>query len=387
MRILFINSIFPNPVEPNKGNFIVKNIAAYPAEAEVTVIAPVPLFLGFRRGKKSVSIPHQDTIRCNGRQVSVHRPRFILFPRNILRVFIPLLEYLFILPSTIHIYSSWRFDLIHANFASPDGIAATLISKKLKVPLIITEHQASLEQLLAIPYLRKQMLTAYKHASRVICVSERTKQIVLNANPRQPNLVVIPNGVDFSRFQLRTKQPKPERLIYIGYLIPHKGVHVLLSALAQLKESGITPELSIVGSGAYLAELKRHCQQLALNEQVSFLGEKNALQVAQLLSEHDAMVHPSFIESFGIVLVEAMASGLPVVTTYNGGAESIVTPETGIMVPINDATALARGIVQLYANWDSYQPEAIRAYAQSRFSISIVADKTIETYKEVLCRQ
>ncbi len=387
MRILFINSIFPNPCEPTKGNFIVKNIAAYPIDIEVKVIAPVPFFLGFRRGKSSTTIPNQEMIRCGEKQVEVFRPRFMLLPRNILRVFIPYFEYLLIYKTVKRIYLHWKFDLIHANFASPDGIAAALIAKKMKVPLIVTEHQADLQHLLTFPYLKKQMLHAYKYASKVICVSERTKQTILKANPQLQNLGVIPNGVDFSRFQLRTKQAKPQRLIYIGYLVPHKGVQVLLKALALLKESGVTPVLSIVGSGNYLAELKNLCSELGLNQQVSFLGEKDALQVAKLLAEHDAMVHPSFIESFGIVMVEALACGIPVVSTFNGGAEEIITPQTGILVAVNDAQALAEGIMKLFNNWENYRPEELRAYAEKRFSLSLVAQQTIKEYKEVLCLQ
>jgi len=179
----------------------------------------------------------------------------------------------------------------------------------------------------------------------------------------------------------------PQKLIYIGYLVPHKGVQVLLHALALLNETGISPDLSIVGSGVYLAELKKLCDELALNKQVSFLGEKNAQQVAELLAEHDAMVHPSFIESFGIVLVEALASGIPVVSTLNGGAEGIITPEIGILVPTNNVPALANGIKQLIDNWESYHPMALRAYAIERFSLATVVQNTINVYKEALCLQ
>jgi len=387
MRVLFINSIFPNLVEPTKGNFIVKNISAYPTEIEVKVIAPLPYFLDYRRVGTSSPIPFQDTINSVDRVVPVYRPRFILLPRNIVRPIIPFLEYLFIRSTVKRIYSLWKFDLIHANFASPDGIAAAMLSKHMQVPLVITEHQASLASLLNIGYLKKQILFAYRQASKVICVSAHTKRTILNSCPNLTNLEVIPNGVDFTRFQLRTKQSMPQKLIYIGYLVPHKGVQVLLHALALLNETGISPDLSIVGSGVYLAELKKLCDELALNKQVSFLGEKNAQQVAELLAEHDAMVHPSFIESFGIVLVEALASGIPVVSTLNGGAEGIITPEIGILVPTNNVPALANGIKQLIDNWESYHPMALRAYAIERFSLATVVQNTINVYKEALCLQ
>lgn len=423
MKVLFINSIFPNQAEPNKGNFIVKNLAAYPEEVEVKVIAPLPFFLerwrrndnaksiyshqGLEPGsplsdgdscfssneeagsvhvKASNRIAERETIRTGDRTAEVFRPRFILLPRNLLRAIVPFMEYLFIRNLAKSIYARWKFELIHANFASPDGIAAALLATELKLPLVITEHQADLAGFFRIEYLKKEMLYAYYSAAKLICVSEHTASLIRQAAPRLKNLYVIPNGVDFARFTLRPKAAKPTKLIYIGYLIPHKGVQVLLEALSLLKKEGFGLQLSVVGSGSYLPELKHIRNKLDLVDEVQFLGEKSATRVAELLCEHDAMVHPSFMESFGIVLVEALAAGLPVVSTFNGGAEGIIDPSVGILVQPRDPLALAKGIKELLARWESYKPEELRAYAEQRFSIASVANQTIELYRSVLCQ-
>jgi glycosyltransferase involved in cell wall biosynthesis len=97
------------------------------------------------------------------------------------------------------------------------------------------------------------------------------------------------------------------------------------------------------------------------------------------------MVHPSFMESFGIVLVEALASGIPVVSTFNGGAESFIDAETGILVKPRDSLA-GRRIKTLILNWDHYNPERIRALAEARFAIHGVAEQTIQVYRSVLCQ-
>jgi len=384
MKILLVNSIFPNAVEPNKGNFILKNLAAYPREAEVSVIAPVPFLLGFRRGKPGQNIPAVETLKVGERTIRVYHPRFLLLPRNLLRRVVPWLEYLLIRILAKRLLSLESFELIHANFASPDGIAAAFLSRELKIPLVITEHQANLEGFLAIGYLKKQMLAAYRQAKKVICVSEHTAGIIRKADPTVQNLSVIPNGVELSRFRVRPQAPVPTKLIYIGYLIPHKGVQVLLQALSILYKSGLELQLTVVGDGAYLPELTKLRSSLELETQVRFLGEKNAEEVAELLFQHDVMVHPSFMESFGIVLVEALAAGLPVVSTFNGGAESILTPQTGILVPPRDAQALAEGIKQLLCNWESYDPQMLRAYAEERFSLDSVVQQTLEVYRSVL---
>ncbi|GAB1366389.1 glycosyltransferase family 4 protein [Candidatus Cloacimonadaceae bacterium] len=386
MKVLFVNSIFPNSVEPNKGNFILKNLAAYPAEVEVKVIAPIPFLLESRRGQPGTRIPLVEKLQAGKRTIEVFHPRFILLPRNILRAIVPFLEYILMRGLLKKIYANWKYDLIHANFASPDGIAATILSKVHKIPLVITEHQADLAAFLKIGYLRKEMTLAYKQANKVICVSEHTAGIIHSVAPRLKNICVIPNGVDFTRFILHPKAAQPCKLIYIGYLIPHKGVQVLIEALSLLKNQNFRLQLSIVGAGTYLDELKKLCNKLNLEKDVAFLGEKTAEQVALLLSEHDVMVHPSFMESFGIVLVEALASGIPVVSTFNGGAESIIDAETGILVKPRDSLALAEGIKTLILNWDHYNPERIRALAEARFAIHGVAEQTIQVYRSVLCQ-
>lgn len=385
MKVLFFNSIFPNAVEPTKGNFIVKNLAAYPMNVEIRVLAPVPFGLASWRKQGSKQIPLYEELDLGHRKLIVYHPRFPLFPRNFLRPLIPWLEYMFTKRSIHNIYRTWPFDLLHANFGSPDGIAAAYHARKLQLPLVITEHQAKLGDFLQIPYLRRQYRFAYHTAKRVISVSQFTAGLITQTFPDTDHVQVITNGVDFARFQLRKQRPNPHSLIYIGYLVQHKGIHILLEALAIIKPSGLTPQLSIVGDGEYRSELQQLAQKLGLNNQVHFLGEKTPTEVAALLPEHDFMVHPSFIESFGIVMVEALASGLPVLSTFNGGAQEIVNDDNGLLVSINNPQALAEGIKAIYANWQHYDPQKIRNQAQERFDIHLLAQKTCEVYQEVLC--
>jgi len=386
MRVLFYNSIFPNAVEPTKGIFIIKNLASYPSEVDVRVLAPVPWGLERWRKQTGKKVPRYEELNLGQRKIIVYHPRFPLFPRNILRRFIPWWEYLCTLRTVQDIYCQWPFDMVHANFGSPDGIAAAFLTRRLHLPLIITEHQAKLAEFLTIPYLKRQYGFAYRTARKVICVSQYTASLITSTFRDVDNVKVISNGVDISRFHLREFRDYPAKLIYIGYLVQHKGIHVLLQSLALLKAEGITPHLSIVGDGEYRAELHKLVTVLKLNDQVSFMGEKTSTEVAEILPEHDLMVHPSFIESFGIVMVEALACGLPVLSTYNGGAEEIVNDNNGRLVAINNPGALADGIKEIFSNWQQFDPHQIRAQAQERFEIHILSRSICDLYQEVLCQ-
>lgn len=375
MRIVFINSIYPNPVEPAKGNFVKKNLMHYPPDIKLEVIAPVPFFLALRRGKKQ-AVPLVRKEDLGGRFIRVWHPRFPLLPRNILRPLVPFFEYLSILPILWLIHWSRGIDTLHANFCMPDGVATYKLAHRFRIPYIITEHQAALAEYLQDATLKRQMLPAYLAAHKVIAVSEHTKGILAGAKVPEAKLKVIPNGIDTSLFVPSASAGTIKKLIYIGYLVEHKGVQVLLQALALLKGFDLT--LTIVGDGSYRGELECLRDKLCLQDRVSFLGEKNAGKVAELLREHDALVHPSFIESFGITVVEALATGIPVVATINGGSEHILSPQTGILVVPRDAQALAEGIRELISRkWDR---QVIRDYAIENYDIKNVVQETIAQY-------
>lgn len=375
MRVVLINSIYPNPVEPNKGNFVLKNLMQYPQNVDIEVIAPVGFFLKERR-KSDKRVPFVRKEKLNNLEIRVWHPRFLLLPKNIFRALVPFFEYISIWPILWLLNKRKKIDVLHANFGFPDGVCTFRLAKKLGVPYVITEHQAELNLYLSKNYLNKMMLPAYAHSHKVIAVSEHTKEILLKHGALKGNIEVLPNGIDIDLFIPKGEKREIKKLIYVGYLVQHKGVQILLKALAEVGDSSLS--LSIIGDGVYRSELESLSKSLGLAKQVSFLGAKNAQQVAELYQEHDALVHPSFIESFGITVIEAMACGLPVLATENGGSEYIVTEDTGIIVPIKDVKALAEGIKQLLAK--DWERKRIREYATEHYDIRNVVGRTIALY-------
>lgn len=375
MRIIFINSIFPNPAETLKGNFILRSINRYPQDIDLEVIAPVPFGLSMWR-KKKVLVPFVRNIKTDERNIRVWHPRFLLFPRNFLQSMIPRFEYISILPLLAIMHRLKKVNVLHANFCLPDGVACYLLAQRLGIPYVITEHRGALDELLAKASLRHLMFPAYANAHKVICVSERIKDALYTANYFKQNVCVIPNGIEVGKYPQCPASGKIRKLIFIGNLIEEKGLQILLEALTILHDPELT--LSIVGAGRYRATLEQMVVELGLKEQVSFLGEIPFQEVAELIGRHDALVHPSFQESFGIVVLEALACGKPVLATINGGSEFILKPEYGVLVPPRDAPALADGLRQLQNS--SYDPVAMRDYVQQNYTLGAVVADTIRQY-------
>ncbi|MBM4399494.1 MAG: glycosyltransferase [Candidatus Cloacimonetes bacterium] len=383
-HILIYGHEFPNPIEPVRGLFIHRNLEYLAKDYDIKVVAPVPWFLNWRKNRKAIIIPYKDTIDIDDRIIDVYRPRYLLFPKNIFRLLIGWFEYILTFKAIKSIHMEWKIDLIHVNFAQPDGIAVRHICKRLEIPYIMTEHHGIIGHLLQSRCLRKQILNVYCDSAKTIVVSEFTKNQIEKYSSHNFTCEVIPNGVQVERFTVKDKNTEPRNLVYIGNLIHSKGIHILIIALSVLKEQNLRYRLSVIGDGKYKDELVKLTKSLNVESYVTFFGAKSSKDIDRLLPEHDILILPSFVESFSIVLIEAMAAGLPVIATKCGGPELIVTEETGSLITPNSVNELVDALVNMIKNWDKYNPDNIRNYVSQRYDIRIVNDRISMLYKEVL---
>jgi glycosyltransferase involved in cell wall biosynthesis len=166
-------------------------------------------------------------------------------------------------------------------------------------------------------------------------------------------------------------------------------VDVLLQAVARLAAKGVAARLLVAGGSLYPdtaweeREIRELATTLRLDDRVTFLGRLRPEEIARLMAESSVVVLPSKIESFGAVLVEALACGTPVVATRCGGPESIVTDAVGELVPVGDADALAGALDRVLARPERFDRAVLRSYALSRFGLDSVVDRTVELYREV----
>ena len=145
--------------------------------------------------------------------------------------------------------------------------------------------------------------------------------------------------------------------------------------------------LTVCGDGPDAEALSRQARELGIGDKVTFTGQVSREEVARRLRQSQCFVLPSRSETFGVVFIEAMACGLPIVMTKTSAWELLVLPETGLAVDIDDESGLADAMCSVAENYDAYDPGRIRQSCIDRFSDRAVAERLTEIYRGVLRRR
>jgi glycosyltransferase involved in cell wall biosynthesis len=268
------------------------------------------------------------------------------------------------------------FDLIDAHFAYPEGYAASLLGKWLSRGVTITLRGTEARMLQRRP-LRRRILTALGRARRVFSVAEALRQKAVQAGAEGRDIQVVGNGVDSRKFypinqdQARKELGLPSQgcyLVSVGGLVERKGFHRVIEILPELL--GRFPDLHylIVGGssseGSWEDRLRDQVRQLGLTDRVHFLGVFPPERLYLPLSAADRFVLATRNEGWANVFLEAMACGLPVITTDVGGNREVVRKSSlGRLVPFGDRERLRDVLAEsLETTWDA---GVIRAYAEA----------------------
>ncbi|WP_340626521.1 glycosyltransferase [Nitrosomonas eutropha] len=258
------------------------------------------------------------------------------------------------------------FQIIDAHFAYPDGYAASLLGKWFRVPVTITLRGTEARLSCRFLYrflMRKAMIRAVK----IFSVSDSLKRVAVTVGIQEGKILVVGNGVDLDKFcrvdrlEARRSLGIPEDipiLVSVGGLCERKGFHRVIECLPDLRK--IYPDIRFLIAGGASAEgdwtgrLKQQVSESGLEEHVRFLGIVSPDRLKILLSAADLFVLATRNEGWANVFLEAMACGLPVVTTNVGGnAEVVCNTELGKLVPFNDQQALRSAIDNaLKSNWN-----------------------------------
>lgn len=272
-------------------------------------------------------------------------------------------------------------DVVHAHIlflASP----AIFLKRELNLPFIITEHWTQMNTDAISRRIMSQTFV-YHVADKVICVSS-----ALAASLREKchvESLVINNMVSDQFFKTYRAEHhgEPFKFIGIGALRKNKRFDILVEAFA-LCQFPETVRLDIVGEGEERQLIESKISQYHLSEQVKLLGVRKPEEVSDLLCKSDCFVLSSRLETFAIVVVEALAKGLPVIATRSGGPETFVRPEDGILVPKENTEELAKAMKYMLSHYKNYDEKEIRQHCYEHFSQDVIANKIIEVYKQVI---
>ena len=225
--------------------------------------------------------------------------------------------------------------------------------------------------------------------------SHYLKQVALQGGKPVANAKVIHWGVNLDQFPYKTVAHNPKRLLYVGQIVPHKGVHTAIQAMRVLiKEYGCSSvKLTIVGGSLlpdYMSDMRHLVYSYGLQNNVHFTGFVPRERLPQIYQEHDILLFPSvWDEPFAITLLEAMSCGLAVVGTATGGSSEILQHEVNALVfPKEDARTCASHILQLLNDLEFFERirKNGRRTVEERFRFEDMMDRIESSLCEVVAR-
>ena len=372
-KLLVFSSLFPSQKRPNAGVFVRERMFRVNQEIPIIVVSPVPWFPC--QGLVRYWRPHfrpQPSRYEEQQGIDVYFPRFFSIP-GLFKSYDGFFMALGSLPTLFKLRK--QFNIIDAHFAYPDGYAATWLGRWLNVPVTITLRGTEVP-LSKLSGRKEKLLKALQYASRIFSVSDSLKQLVVSLGADNDKIRVIGNGIDVIKFYPLDKSDARAELniandakvlISVGALVDRKGFHRVIELLPALVKQYPNLIYLIVGGdspeGNIYSRLQQQVKSLSLEDHVRFLGAYPSDQLKLPLSSSDVFVLATANEGWANVFLEAMACGLPVITTDVGGNKEVVnSPELGTIVAFGEPEALLSALLQaLEKDWQS---SVIINYAQ-----------------------
>jgi|Deesub1362A_J573_1020465.scaffolds.fasta_scaffold01542_3 glycosyltransferase involved in cell wall biosynthesis len=377
LNVLVIPGWYPSREKPVSGIFVKEYVKAVELFNNVAVLYSE----GYKdcvRGIYEISEEVEEgirTLRLRYQRFPLPKTTYFIYLYGMYKAFKKLLN------------EGFKPDIIHAHIYSA-GFTAVLLGKIFHIPVIISEHFSGFSRKSIRGFERLKAKFAFENASLVCPVSEDLKRHIqsygINAK-----FHVIPNVVNISLFYPKDRSPtksNKKRILLVALLDPAKGISSLLKALAHLREIRDDFFLDIVGDGPYRAEYEELSRKLNLSDVVFFHGLKPKEEVAECMRQSDFLVLPSQYETFGVVLVEAMACGKPVIGADAGGPREIIREEFGKLFSPGDCNDLTSAINYMLDHYQDYSSEKIAQYAREHYNHAVVGKKLDEVYRYVISR-
>lgn len=391
-RVVVIPSWFPSNTQPLSGSFVLEQVQAlaemYPStswhviapdgpEKWLNARSPAAFLRTYYRARQHARV---TPVEKSG-NVSIHRVQLMQSTSMVgLRGFVP---YKRIIERSLNRIEREHgaIDLLHVHGCYPAGLVVANLKRNYR--WVLTEHQSPFpfsELRTSDGALWPELKTVFHRARATIAVSRSHARDIHRVTAVRP--VVIPNLADESQFHPRETAPaEPYTFLTVGGMSRQKGIDVLITAIAEFRARGGKARFRIAGVGPLEAQLRAQASDLGVTDMIEWCGSVSREKLAAMFRCARAFVLPSRHESFGVVYIEALATGLPVIATRSGGPEDIVNDRNGVLVPVDDPHALADAMLKMLVT--EYDAAAIRHDFVERFSRAPVCRQIMALYESL----
>ncbi len=370
--VVFFTNSFPNHLQPHRGVYTEHLVAAAGEWIDPVIVCPLPwvprvsLLKRFSSQYLFARIPREYDYKG----FHVYSPKYPVVPK------VPWLSpwsmALGSYPLLKRLACTRRIDVINAQNVFPEGIAAVWLAARLDLPVVITAVGSDINEAAESRLRLRMTKNALRQARHATAKSMLLGEKIIGMGMDPGRVHYTPNGVDTALFHLQDKTACRKALglkqdikimLFVGKFRQVKGIHDLLEALHILDEQGsLDFQTILIGSGPAERDYVRIMQAFGIDDRVFLAGNRSHSEIAQWMGASDLFCLPSLREGMPNVVLEALASGRPVVATRVGAVPDLVNESSGILVPPADPQSLARAISEAMSR--TWSPEQIRARVQ-----------------------
>jgi len=386
LHVLFLPAWYPYDDDPMDGLFIKNHARAIAPFQKITVVHAVEKH-GIS-GKQQLSVTEQNgfpEILIYYRKITWHFP--ILSP--IIKIF---QLHQAICKGIKYMEKQYgKPDIIHAHVLTRYGVFAYFLSRRWQIPYVITEHWSRYlpERKKEFKGVLRKFFTrlVVRKAATILPITQNLAKAMQIHRLHNNHYQVIHNVVDTNLFTPSSQKPEKNlfHFIHISCINNHsKNITGLLDAVKLLSEKRQDFDLTIVGDGPDMETIKTYTKKSELTAFVNFTGLLTGHHLVAEIQKHHCLIMFSNFENMPVVINEAFACGLPVIATDVGGISEHLTSDKGILIKPKDTSGLQDAMIQMIANYDKYDAQAIRHYAVENFSYEQVGKQLNTIYLETI---